>query len=135
MGGEQARRRQHLQCVAAGVTAGETMSTHSYLPEKPRILVVDDEPSMLLYTRALLETEHYSVDTASSGEEALKKIQAHAPDLMLLDMSMPAMNGLQTIQACKQLVPAQRIIMVSCINDTSTVVQAMKLGALDYLTK
>ena len=111
------------------------MSTHSYLPEKPRILVVDDEPSMLLYTRALLETEHYSVDTASSGEEALKKIQAHAPDLMLLDMSMPAMNGLQTIQACKQLVPAQRIIMVSCINDTSTVVQAMKLGALDYLTK
>lgn len=111
------------------------MNTHSDTPNIPRILVVDDEPSMLLYTRTLLETERYSVDTASSGEEAIKKVQTRAPDLMLLDMSMPNMSGLQTMQACKKLVPDQRIIMVSCVTDTGTVVQAMKMGALDYLTK
>jgi len=77
------------------------MNTHSDTPGTPRILVVDDEPSMLLYTRTLLETERYSVDTASSGEEAIRKVQARAPDLMLLDMSMPTMSGLQTMEACK----------------------------------
>ena len=90
---------------------------------------------MLLYTKTLLESENYSVETACSGEEALRKVQSQPPDLMLLDMSMPSMNGLQTIQKCKQLNPDQRIVMVSCVTDTSTVVQAMKLGALDYLTK
>jgi two-component system response regulator AtoC len=102
---------------------------------RPSILVVDDEPSMLLYTRTLLEAENYFVETASSGEEAIKQIQVKRPDLMLLDMSMPRMNGLRTIQECKQLVPDQRIVMVSCVTDTNTVVQAMRLGALDYLTK
>jgi two-component system response regulator AtoC len=111
------------------------MNTQLNHQSRPSILVVDDEPSMLLYTRTLLETENYSVETASSGEEAIKRIQVKRPDLMLLDMSMPRMNGLRTIQLCKQLVPDQRIVMVSCVADTSTVVQAMRLGALDYLTK
>src|SRR5438309_1452796 len=111
------------------------MNTQSNYESRPSILVVDDEPSMLLYTRTLLETENYLVDTASSGEEAIKKIQVKHPDLMLLDMSMPRMDGLRTIQACKKIVPDQRIVMVSCVADTCTVVQAMRLGALDYLTK
>lgn len=102
---------------------------------RPSILVVDDEPSMLTYTRALLESSNYSVETASSGEEALRKLRRAAPDLMLVDMQMPAMNGLQTILACKQLVPDQRIVMVSCVTEISNVVQAVRLGALDYLTK
>jgi DNA-binding NtrC family response regulator len=111
------------------------MNTQLNHQSRPSILVVDDEPSMLLYTRTLLETENYLVDTASSGEEAIKKVQVKRPDLMLLDMSMPRMDGLRTIQACKKIVPDQRIVMVSCVADTSTVVQAMRLGALDYLTK
>jgi two-component system, NtrC family, response regulator AtoC len=111
------------------------MNTQLNHKSRPSILVVDDEPSMLLYTRTLLETENYFVETASSGEEAIKRIQVKRPDLMLLDMSMPNMNGLRTIQACKKIVPDQRIVMVSCVADTSTVVQAMRLGALDYLTK
>ncbi|HZE24807.1 MAG TPA: sigma-54 dependent transcriptional regulator [Blattabacteriaceae bacterium] len=111
------------------------MSAHLSHQNRPSILVVDDEPSMLLYTKTLLETENYLVETASSGEEALKKVQVKRPDLMLLDMSMPNMNGLSTIQACRKLIPDQRIVMVSCVTDTSTVVQAMRLGAFDYLTK
>jgi two-component system response regulator AtoC len=111
------------------------METCSDGPRRPSILVVDDDPSMLTYTRTLLEASSYSVDTASSGEEAMRKIKIIAPDLMLVDMQMPAMNGLQTIQACRKLIPDQRIIMVSCMTETSNIVQAIRLGALDYITK
>jgi DNA-binding NtrC family response regulator len=111
------------------------METCSDIPGRPSILVVDDEPSMLTYTRTLLEASSYSVETASSGEEAIRKIQSVAPDLMLVDMQMPAMNGLQTIQACRKLIPDQRIVMISCVTETSNIVQAIRLGALDYITK
>jgi two-component system response regulator AtoC len=111
------------------------MSTQGIAPSKPRILVVDDEPSMLLYTKTLLETADYQVETASSGIEAIEKIKALPPDLMLLDVSMPNMSGLQTIQACRDLIPDQRIVMVSCSTDSGTIVRAMRLGALDYVTK
>ena len=111
------------------------MSTQAILPGKPRILVVDDEPSMLLYTKTLLETADYQVETASTGIEAIQKVKSQPPDLMLLDICMPNMSGLQIIQACRNLVPDQRIVMVSCSIDTGTVVRAMRLGALDYMTK
>jgi two-component system, NtrC family, response regulator AtoC len=112
------------------------MNTEPRLARRPNILVVDDEPSMLNYTRTLLEMDHYGVETASSGEEAVKRLEAKpAIDLILLDMAMPRMDGLQTIQACKKLRPEQRIVVCSCVTDTSKVVQAIKLGALDYMTK
>src|SRR5256885_6037315 len=100
------------------------------------ILIVDDEPSMLRYTKTLLEVDNYSVETASSGFEAIKRVQEGLkPSLILLDMAMPSMNGLQTIEACKKIRPEQKIVVLSCVSDTSTVVQAIKLGALDYVTK
>lgn len=111
------------------------MSTQAIVPGKPRILVVDDEPSMLLYTKTLLETADYQVETASTGIEAIQKVRSQPPDLMLLDICMPNMSGLQIIQACRDLVPDQRIVMVTCSTDTGTVVRAMRLGALDYMTK
>ena len=112
------------------------MSGQSVSMKRPSILVVDDEPSMLNYTRTLLEMGHYEVETAMSGEEALQRLGSKpAIDLILLDMAMPRMDGLQTIQACKKLRPEQRIVVCSCVTDTSKVVQAIKLGALDYMTK
>lgn len=111
------------------------MSESAQTSHRASILVVDDEPSMLLYTRTLLEMENYDVETASSGEQALKSIQSNPPDLVLLDMSMPAMNGLETLQACKQLIPQQKVVIVSCMIETNVVVQAIRLGALDYMTK
>jgi DNA-binding NtrC family response regulator len=111
------------------------MQTSSHIAGKSSILVVDDEQSMLTYTKTLLETSNYSVDTANSGEEALRKVKTRPPDLMLVDMQMPRMNGLETIQACRQLIPEQRIVMVSCVTETQNVVKAMRLGALDYMTK
>jgi two-component system response regulator AtoC len=111
------------------------METCSDFPGRPSILVVDDEQSMLNYTRVLLGTEKYVVETASSGEAALQKIQNRPPDLILLDVSMPNMDGLQTLAACRQLLPEQKVIMVSCDDNPATLVEAMRLGALDYVNK
>lgn len=102
----------------------------------PNILLVDDEPSVLRYTKTLLEIENYNVETAASGEEALQRInRGPAPSLVVLDLVMPGMDGLQTLENCKKLRPDQKVVMMSCINDTNKVVQAMKLGAADYVTK
>ena len=102
----------------------------------PNILLVDDEPSVLRYTKTLLEIENYHVETAASGEEALQRMnRGPAPNLIVLDLVMPGMDGLQTLESCKKLRPEQKVVMISCVSDTNKVVQAMKLGASDYLTK
>src|SRR5690349_1989211 len=102
----------------------------------PNILLVDDEPSVLRYTKTLLEIENYNVETAGSGEEALQRMnRGPAPSLIVLDLVMPGMDGLQTLESCKKLRPDQKVVMISCLNDTNKVVQAMRLGASDYVTK
>ncbi len=102
----------------------------------PNILLVDDEPSVLRYTKTLLEIDHYNVETASSGEEALQRMShGPAPNLILLDLVLPGIDGLQTLESCKKMRPEQKVLMMSCLNDTSKVVQAIKLGASDYITK
>lgn len=103
---------------------------------EPNILLVDDEPSVLRYTKTLLEIENYHVETAASGEEALQRMnRGPAPNLIVLDLVMPGMDGLQTLESCKKLRPEQKVVMISCVSDTNKVVQAMKLGASDYVTK
>lgn len=102
----------------------------------PHILLVDDEPSVLGYTKTVLEIDNYRVETASSGEAALQRLNSgSAPNLVILDVLMPGMGGLQTLETCKKLRPEQKVVMMSCVNDTGKVVQAMKLGASDYLLK
>src|SRR5579864_5813008 len=102
----------------------------------PHILLVDDEPSVLRYTKTVLEIDNYQVETASSGEEALQKMnRGPAPNLIILDLLMPGMDGLQTLENCKKIRPEQKVVMMSCVNDTGKVVQAIKLGASDYVTK
>lgn len=102
----------------------------------PNILLVDDEPSILRYTKTLLEISNYRVDTAASGEEALQRMNnGPAPNLIVLDMVMPGMDGLQTLENCKRIRPEQKVVMISCLNDTNKVVQAIKLGASDYVVK
>jgi DNA-binding NtrC family response regulator len=100
------------------------------------ILVVDDEPSMLRYMRTLLEVDSYKVETANSGTDALLRIQEGLnPDLILLDLLMPGIDGLKTLEQLRQIQPRAKVVMLSCVGDTRKVVQAMRLGAQDYLTK
>src|SRR5690242_10939743 len=101
-----------------------------------KILLVDDEPGMLRYIKTLLEVDDYKVETATTGEEALQKIEKGLePDLVLLDVLMPGIDGLQTLEQLRQKQPSTKVVMLSCVNDTKKVVHAMKLGAQDYLTK
>jgi DNA-binding NtrC family response regulator len=103
---------------------------------RANILLVDDEPSVLRYTRTLLEIDNYRVETAGSGEEAIERIQRGlTPNLIVLDLVMPGLDGLQTLENFKKIRPEQKVLIVSCVSETSKVVQAIKLGASDYLTK
>ena len=100
------------------------------------ILLVDDEPGMLRYIRTLLEVDEHKVQTATTGEEAVDQVQKGlSPDLVLLDLLMPGIDGLQTLEQLRQIKPGLKVVMLSCVSDTRKVVQAMRLGAIDYLTK
>ena len=106
------------------------------MTQTPNILLVDDEPGMLRYIRTILEVEDYKVETATTGEEALERVQKGLrPDLVLLDLLMPGIDGLQTLEQLRQIQPGVKVVMLSCVGDTRKVVQAMRLGAHDYLTK
>jgi two-component system response regulator AtoC len=104
--------------------------------EKERIMVVDDEPSIRKYLQTLLEVDGYSVQTLSSGMEALEHITAgENPDYIILDILMPELNGLETLKRLLQANRHLNVIMLSCTNEVGTVVEAIRLGAQDYITK
>jgi two-component system, NtrC family, response regulator AtoC len=106
------------------------------MKDKAKILLVDDEPGMLRYIRTLLEVDDHKVETATTGEEALEKVQKGLkPDLVLLDLLMPGIDGLQTLEQLRQAQPGIKVVMLSCVSDTRKVVQAIRMGAQDYLTK
>ena len=103
---------------------------------KEKILVVDDEPSIRKYLQTLLEVDGYEVETVSSGKEALTKIGGEKrPDFIILDVLMPEINGLDTLKEMMQIDRSLNVIMLSCSNEVGTVVEAIRLGAHDYLTK
>lgn len=103
------------------------------------LLVVDDAPSMRELLSILFEREGYTVDLAASGEEAMEKLARLPIDLMLTDMNMPGMDGLELVRLVRSGVLAQHselpIVMVTAYGTTQTAIQAMKEGASDYVLK
>jgi two-component system, OmpR family, KDP operon response regulator KdpE len=99
-----------------------------------RILVVDDEPQIRRIMRTTLTGAGYEVDDAKSGEEALAKLREYHPDLVLLDMNMPGMSGLET---CREIRSGTGvgIIMLTVRNTEADKVQALDAGADDFVTK
>jgi DNA-binding NtrC family response regulator len=100
-----------------------------------RILVVDDEEIVLQSCRRALGDGERVVDTAASGAEALKRIEEGRYDVVLLDIMMPDIDGLQVLQRVKESHPDIEVIMVTGLSQIETAVRAMKLGAFDYLPK
>ncbi|MGO9270298.1 MAG: sigma-54-dependent transcriptional regulator [Terriglobia bacterium] len=97
---------------------------------------MDDEPSMLRYLRTILEVDSYHVETVSSGRQAVERIQRDpVPDLVLLDVLMPEMDGIETLERIRSLRPGLKVVMLSCVSEPRRIVQAIRLGACDYLTK
>jgi DNA-binding NtrC family response regulator len=103
---------------------------------KEKILVVDDEPSIRKYLQTLLEVDGYDVETVSSGREAIAKVGGgERPDFIILDVLMPELNGIETLKELMQADRTLNVIMLSCSNEVGTVVEAIRIGAHDYLTK
>jgi two-component system, NtrC family, response regulator PilR len=102
---------------------------------KPRILVVDDEESIREFLDIMLRKEGYEVTTACDGEEGRSFIQNKSFDLVVSDLQMPKMNGLELLKYTKQNYPDMTFMMVTAFGTTETAVEAMKMGAYDYITK
>ena len=99
------------------------------------ILIVDDEVSILNSLSSILEDEGYEVSVAKSGIEALKLCAVGPPELMMLDIWMPDMDGLETLRRLRELVPQTQVMMMSGHGSIETAVKAIKLGAYDYIEK
>jgi two-component system nitrogen regulation response regulator NtrX len=99
------------------------------------ILIVDDEVSILNSLSSILEDEGYEVNVAKSGIEALRLCAANPPELMMLDIWMPEMDGLETLRRLRELVPHTQVMMMSGHGSIETAVKAIKLGAYDYIEK
>ena len=99
------------------------------------ILIVDDEPDTVMILRDRLEMDNYKVITASSGEAALEQIDRDLPDLILLDIQMPGMDGLETLTEIHQKYPGLLVTMLTAHGSIQRAVEATKLGAYDFLEK
>lgn len=101
----------------------------------PSILIVDDQPSILRILKSMLSDENFEVITASNGYEALKIIEAESPDLVLLDIWMPGIDGIETLKEIKKNTPYIPVIMISGHGTIETAVSATKFGAYDFIEK
>jgi two-component system response regulator AtoC len=102
---------------------------------KPVILVIDDEEAIRLFLQATLEDEGYDVLTAATGGEGLELARDRVPDLVLLDLMLPDMSGIQVLGGLKSSMPHICVVMITSYRETDTAVQAMKLDAFDYVNK
>ena len=101
----------------------------------PLILVVDDEESNLKVLERLLGREGYEVRTARTGPDALDLARANTPELLLTDLKMPGMDGLELLKAVRTVSPTTEVIMMTAYGTVEIAVEAMKVGAYDFVTK
>lgn len=100
-----------------------------------RILIVDDEPNIRKSLSGLLEDEGYTVHSVGSGEECIAHLQDDFADVVFLDVKLPGMDGIQTLEKVRSIVPETKVLMMSGQADLSTAVQATKLGAHNFFEK
>ena len=102
---------------------------------KAKVLLVDDEADFLATLAERLETRGLKVNTATSGEDAVAKVDSQSFDLIVLDLAMPGIDGLETLKRIKAKQPEAEIIMLSGQGSIKTSIEAMKLGAEDFIEK
>ena len=101
----------------------------------PRILIVDDEPVFLNLLTQLLAAQGYNTGSAKNGEEALQLLQTEAFDLMIADINMLPVNGMELLDHAKKSYAGMSIVMLTADETVDTALEAMRRGAFDYLTK
>lgn len=103
--------------------------------EPQRVLIVDDEKNIRLTLVQTLEPLGVEVDTAANGEEALGKLEQNDFGLILLDLKMPGMDGMQVLEKIREVRPDIRVIIITAYGSIESAVEAMKLGAVDFIQK
>jgi len=103
--------------------------------EQCKILVVDDEEGIRNVLRRTLEAAGYNIVTAANGEEALHKVSLQEAEVVILDINMPAMSGMEVLKRLTADSSDYCVIMVTAVADVQTAVEALAMGAYDYITK
>ncbi len=105
------------------------------MPEKSRILVVDDEDALRTVLSGELASEGYDVQTAGDGDDAIQSLQKQNYDLLLLDIKMPRMNGFEVLKFVKEKYPKTKVVMLTGFADLKNAIESKKLGAEDFVSK
>lgn len=100
-----------------------------------KVLVIDDQPGIRRLLVEVLTEEGYNVVTASNGYEGVQQVKDTNPDLILMDMKMPGMDGIETLRELKRIGQASRVIMMTAYGELELINQAQQLGAYAYITK
>jgi DNA-binding response OmpR family regulator len=124
---------QQHQSLTRAQTQGMDLDDASSVDHQ-RILVVDDEPDTVFLLKSIVRNAGFDVLSAFSGKDALKKCKDMNPDLVLLDVMMPEMDGLETLRYMREMAEIP-IIIVSAMGAKEDVVKALQIGVDDYLTK
>jgi DNA-binding NtrC family response regulator len=119
-------------------TVGKVLGEKEKKPEKKkelRILVVDDDPSVRDLLDDFLTKKGYKISLASNGEEGLSKTKSEKPHLVLVDINMPGMDGLEVLKKIKEDDPSITVIMITGTQEMETARKCLEMGAYDYITK
>ena len=100
-----------------------------------KLLIVDDEVEICEFLKSFFEDRDFKVITAHSGAKALDQMALFHPEVVLLDIQMPGMDGLQTLKKIKEMYPEVKVIMVTAVETQEKIEEAMRLGADNYITK
>jgi CheY-like chemotaxis protein len=100
-----------------------------------KLLVVDDEVEICEFLRSFFEERGFDVVTASSGTAAIEQVRKWMPQVVLLDVQMPGMDGMQALKEIKKEFPKTKVIMVTALETREKIEEAMRLGADNYITK
>ncbi len=99
------------------------------------VLIIDDDDQLRKSFDKLLTEEGFTVESAASGEEGLNIVRKNVPDLVILDMRLPGMNGLETFEAIHEIEPKLPVVIMTAYGTTETAIEATKMGAFDYILK
>jgi DNA-binding response OmpR family regulator len=106
-------------------------------PTKKKILLVDDSPTAILWQRLILEADHYEIVVATDGEEGVRLAKTEQPDLVLLDVMMPRMDGFEALREIRadDALRTTPILMVTTRSEMANVMQGYESGCNEYITK